>query len=157
VTTLRIAQVADRTGVPATTLRYYEEIGLLAPAGRTGNGYRVYSDRDVERLQFITRAKALDLSLGDLRELLGAWDSEDCADVQDRMATVVADRLTQTRQRIADLQRLADQLEDAADRLTAMPQSGRCDPGCPCSTSPGVEAAITGAVPVRLIARPPAG
>jgi MerR family regulatory protein len=54
--------VADRTGVPSTTLRYYEEIGLLAPAGRRDNGYRAYSDRDVERLQFITRAKALDLA-----------------------------------------------------------------------------------------------
>jgi MerR family copper efflux transcriptional regulator len=89
-TTLRIADVAERTGVPATTLRYYEDIGLLAPARRSGNGYRSYTDRDVERLTFITRAKQLDLSLDDLRELVTAWDGEG---VQERMAGVVSSRL----------------------------------------------------------------
>ena len=62
VTTMRIAEVAERTGVQVTTLRYYEEIRLLAPAGRSGNGYREYADRDLERLAFITRAKRLDIS-----------------------------------------------------------------------------------------------
>ena len=147
--------MADRTGVPASTLRYYEEIGLLVPAGRTGNGYRAYSDRDVERLQFIIRAKALDLSLDDLRELLSAWDSDDCADVQERMAQVVADRLARTRRRIADLYLLADQLQGVADRLTATPQPGRCGPGCPCSTAPGEQAPPVGAVPIHLLTRCP--
>src|SRR5262245_25838836 len=98
--TLRIAEVASRTGVPATTLRYYEEIGLVTPAARGGNGYREYSERDVERLRFVTRAKQLDLSLDDLRELLGAWDADDCSGVQEQMARVVSARIVQTQERI---------------------------------------------------------
>src|SRR5687768_513240 len=129
---LRIAEVAERTGVPATTLRYYEDIGLLAPAERTANGYRAYSERDVERLRFITGAKQLDISLDDLRELVRAWDGEDCGDVQERMAEVVAARLAETQGRLVDLVELAAQLQSAAARLAATPtrHGGACDDGC---------------------------
>jgi DNA-binding transcriptional MerR regulator len=162
MTTLRIAEVAEQTGVPATTLRYYEDIGLLAAAGRSANGYRAYSQRDVERLRFITRAKQLDLSLDDLRELLQAWDSDDCAGVQDRMSQVVSARLAQTQQRITDLMELAGQLQTAADRLTQAPQAGPCDPGCACTTAPPAPAASGGGhrsapVPVRLLTSAAAG
>ena len=136
MTTLRIAEVAEWTGVPATTLRYYEDIGLLAPAERTRNGYRAYSDRDVERLRFITRAKQLDISLDDLRELVVAWDGEDCGDVQERMVHVVSARLAETRERLVQLAELARQLESAAARLsTTAPHAGACDDGCACSTA----------------------
>ena len=69
MTSLRIAEVSERTGIPASTLRYYDEIGLLPATARRPNGYRAYSGRDVERLRFLTRAKRLDLSLDDLRVL----------------------------------------------------------------------------------------
>jgi DNA-binding transcriptional MerR regulator len=136
MTNLRIAEVAERSGVPATTLRYYEEIGLLVPAGRRPNGYRAYSQRDVERLRFITRAKRLDLSLEDLRELVTAWDGQDCGDVQERMAQLVTTRLTQTQDRVADLMALAGQLQTAAARLAGPARPGRCDDACACSIAP---------------------
>jgi DNA-binding transcriptional MerR regulator len=135
MTTLRIAEVAERTGVPATTLRYYEGIGLLTPAGRGGNGYRAYDEQDVERLRFITSAKQLDISLDDLRELVRAWDGRDCADVQTRMAQVVSERLTQTQDRVASLIELAAHLQEAAARLAAPTTDGPCGPGCACSTA----------------------
>src|SRR3954467_12290006 len=115
--TLRIAEVADRTGVPATTLRYYEDIGLLAPASRTANGYRAYTERDVERLRFVRRAKRLDIALEDLRELPAAWGGDDGAGVQERLSAVVAGRLGEARERLADLAGLTAQLEAAAARL----------------------------------------
>ena len=118
MTTMRIAEVAQRTGVPATTLRYYEEIGLLAPAGRSGNGYREYADRDLERLAFITRAKQLDISLDELRELVGVWD-DDCGQVHHRMTAVVASRVAQTQARIGELVALTAQLQAAAARLAS--------------------------------------
>jgi DNA-binding transcriptional MerR regulator len=150
MTTLRIADVAERTGVPATTLRYYEDIGLLAPARRSGNGYRSYSERDVERLTFITRAKQLDISLDDLRELVTAWDGEDCEGVQERMARVVSTRLREARERLAELVELTGQLQSAAARLASPPRSGACDDGCACSTAhEASSAAVVPLAPAR--------
>jgi len=135
MTRFRIAEVAHQTGVPTTTLRYYEDIGLLAKAERASNGYRFYTERDVERVRFITRAKQLHISLDELRELVTAWDGDDCQTVQFRMAGVVDDRLRETQLRIAELLELADQLELAAERLSQTPTEGGCSEGCACSTA----------------------
>ncbi|MBT2531106.1 MerR family transcriptional regulator [Arthrobacter sp. ISL-48] len=119
--TLRISEVAARTGVPATTLRYYEDIGLIGPAVRSANGYRTYDERDLERLAVITRAKKLDISLEDVRDLVAAWESDECGTVQHRLSGIVATRLRETRESIAELTGLADQLEQARARLTGKP------------------------------------
>jgi DNA-binding transcriptional MerR regulator len=140
MTTLRISEVAERTGVPATTLRYYEKVGLLAEAPRTRNGYRAYDERDLARLRFIARAKRLDLTLDDLRELAEAWDSDQCAHVQRRMARIVEARRVETQSRIAELAELDAQLRATTDRLAAAPAAGPCDDDCACAddATPGV-------------------
>ena len=70
-----IEQVAIRTGFTKRTLRYYEEIGLLLPTGRTGGNYRRYSDDDLQRLQRIKNLRdLLGFSLTDIRELIEADD-----------------------------------------------------------------------------------
>jgi DNA-binding transcriptional MerR regulator len=56
---LSITDVVRQTGVPSSTLRYYERVGLLASAHRGSNGYRQYDDRALDRLRFIARAKGL--------------------------------------------------------------------------------------------------
>ncbi len=156
MTTMRIAEVAERSGVPATTLRYYEEIGLLAPAGRSGNGYRQYAERDLERLAFITAAKQLDLSLDELLELVEAWD-EDCDQVQHRMIAMLTRRLGQTHARVIDLVALTSHLQAAADRLGSTPTTeGACSADCACMASHAdgssvpttCDAAGSGSVPV---------
>ncbi|MFJ8923786.1 MerR family transcriptional regulator [Streptomyces sp. NPDC102415] len=78
---MRISQLAERSGVPATTLRFYEGAGLL-PADRTPAGYRVYGEDAVERLAFIGAAKHLGLSLEEIGELLGVWEAGACRDVK---------------------------------------------------------------------------
>jgi DNA-binding transcriptional MerR regulator len=66
----RIEQVAARTGLTKRTLRYYEEIGLLAPPTRTEGGYRLYSPSDIQQLQRIKRLKdLLGFSLAEIREI----------------------------------------------------------------------------------------
>ena len=72
--TLRIGQVADRTGTTPRTIRYYEEIGLLPSApGREPGSHRVYGEDDVERLQELLSLKdLLGISLEELRELAAA-------------------------------------------------------------------------------------
>lgn len=67
---LRIGELAAELGLNPKTIRYYEEIGLLPPAKRTENGYRLYDSDDRERLQFISKAKAVGLSLEEIGEIL---------------------------------------------------------------------------------------
>lgn len=90
--TYRISQLAECSGVPASTLRFYETVGLL-PAARTAAGYRLYDDAALERLVFIASAKHLGLGLEEIRDLLGVWDRGVCAAVRARLAPLVAARI----------------------------------------------------------------
>src|SRR5947209_7787131 len=70
-----IEQVAAQTGLTKRTLRYYEEVGLLPPTGRTEGNYRRYSEEDIQRLERIKNLRDLmGFSLADIRELLEADD-----------------------------------------------------------------------------------
>lgn len=71
---MQIGEVADRTGLSLRTIRYYEEVGLLAPTARTSGGFRLYAEVDVERLELIKRMKPLDFSLEETRDLLEVLD-----------------------------------------------------------------------------------
>lgn len=127
---MRIAQLAERTGVPATTLRFYDTTGLL-PAGRTPSGYRVYGQDAVERLAFIGAARHLGLRLEEIGELLGVWSSGACADVKAELRPRVVARLAEAETRLADLAAFTASLRRALDQLDALPdRTGRCDPGC---------------------------
>src|SRR5215831_1938986 len=75
---LRIDQVAARTGLTKRTLRYYEELGLLAPPTRTEGGYRLYSPADVQHLQRIKRLRdLLGFSLKEIREIAEAEEERE--------------------------------------------------------------------------------
>jgi len=67
---MNIGELADRSGVPAKTIRYYEKSKLIPPAKRDVNGYRIYGPADVERLEFLRRARAFDFSIEECRALL---------------------------------------------------------------------------------------
>ncbi|RMI46055.1 MerR family transcriptional regulator [Streptomyces triticirhizae] len=128
--TLRISQLAARTGVPATTLRYYESAGLL-PAARTPAGYRVYGRDAVDRLAFIATAKHLGLSLEEIAELLAVWEAADCRAVRADLRPRVLARLAAAEERAAELASFTATLRAALARLDALPdRSGRCDPSC---------------------------
>jgi len=70
---MNIGTVAERCGIPAKTIRYYEDIGLIRPAARRENGYRTYSLFDARQLKFIQRARSLGFSVEEVRELLDLW------------------------------------------------------------------------------------
>ena len=81
---MKIGEAAARTALPAKTIRYYEQIGLVAPA-RRGNAYRDYGDREVHELRFIARARALGFNIEQCRHLLALYRdrSRASADVRD--------------------------------------------------------------------------
>jgi MerR family copper efflux transcriptional regulator len=127
---MRISQLAKRSGIPATTLRYYEDTGLL-PAGRTAAGYRVYGDDAVERLRFISAGKHLGLALADIRELLTTWEAGTCAQVKASLRPRITARLAQAAQRAAEIQAVTTTLHGALEHLDMLPdRAGRCGPGC---------------------------
>jgi MerR family transcriptional regulator, copper efflux regulator len=64
------------TGLPAKTIRYYEEIGLVSPA-RGENGYRSFSETDLHKLAFLARSRSLGFSLDDCRQLLSLYDDDE--------------------------------------------------------------------------------
>jgi len=129
---LRIGQLARESGFTAKTLRYYEAIGLLRPAARGSNGYRLYADESLPRLRFVHRAKGLGLSLIDIRTILQISD-EGRLPCEHVMAVVERDleRIDAQMQRLSDLRRdlLAMKL-----RMSDALASGAASPGggCPC-------------------------
>lgn len=82
---LTIGALAKAVGLTTPTIRYYEDIGLIPPAGRTGRGQRVYRDTDVERLILIRRCRDFGFSIDQTRQLLGLSVSadQDCTKVRD--------------------------------------------------------------------------
>ncbi|MFT9480261.1 MerR family transcriptional regulator [Streptomyces sp. 11-1-2] len=128
--TMRISQLAERSGVPATTLRFYESAGLL-PADRTPAGYRSYREDAVERLAFIGAAKHLGLPLEEIGELLGVWESGACREVKADLRPRIAGRLDEAERRVAELTAFTASLHSALKHLDALPdRAGRCDPEC---------------------------
>ena len=73
----RIGELATELGLNPKTIRFYEEIGLLPPAKRGDNGYRLYDDADRERLHFIAQAKAVGLTLEEIGDILTVRGSGD--------------------------------------------------------------------------------
>jgi DNA-binding transcriptional MerR regulator len=71
---LQIGEVAQRTGLSFRTIRYYEEIELVVPSGRTAGGFRLYTQADVERLLIVKAVRPLRLNLDETRDMLGARD-----------------------------------------------------------------------------------
>ena len=104
---MNIGDVAERTGVPPKTIRYYEDIGLVSPA-RSGNGYRAFRMADVHKLIFLGRARALGFSIEDCRTLLALWgdESRSSAEVK-RLAEAQLETIDA---KIASLQEMRDTL-----------------------------------------------
>lgn len=98
---MNIGEIAKRSRIPAKTIRYYEDIGLVSP-GRTANGYRDFSDLDFHQLQFLGRARALGFSIEDCRTLLQLW--QDKSRTSSDVKAVVSTHLSKIDKKIEDLQ-----------------------------------------------------
>jgi Cu(I)-responsive transcriptional regulator len=97
---MNIGDAAERSGLPAKTIRYYEDIRLVKPA-RGENGYRDYSSDDVHRLRFLQRARSLGFSVEECRQLLSLYTDKqrESADVK----AVAEAKLVEIDRKIAEL------------------------------------------------------
>lgn len=110
----RIGELAKVCDINNDTLRFYEKNKLLTPSSRTESGYRVYSEADRERLQFILRAKHVGFTLAEINELLSIEvdkASKACADVK----VLVDDKLAVIEQKMAELSRFQTSLQRLSD------------------------------------------
>ena len=114
---MRIGEAAGRAGVPAKTIRFWEEQHMLPAPARTPAGYRDYDPAIVERLTFIRQAQAAGLTLERIRQVLDIRDGGDppCSHV----AGLIARRLAEVDARLAELARTRDQLVVLAARAAA--------------------------------------
>ena len=126
---MNISEVGKRAGLPAKTIRYYEEIGLIAPP-RDANGYRAFRDTDMHKLAFLGRARALGFTIEDCRTLLALWEDQDRASADVR--ALAKDHLTRIEAKIADLEEMRDTL---ASLVRACAGDDR--PDCPILKSLG--------------------
>jgi len=114
---LRIGELGARLGLSTATLRYYESLGLLGEPERSPSGYRLFDDDDEERVRFILRAKALDLTLDEIRSLLDLWRQGTCGDTRTSLRHLVAHKIQEARDRARQAEAFAAQLTHVYARL----------------------------------------
>ena len=105
---MNISEVSNRAQLPTKTVRYYADIDLVAPLGRSGAGYRTYSDIELRKLVFVRRARESGFSIEECRELLGLYENADrnSADVK----AIAARKLEEIEAKQRELQMLHDEL-----------------------------------------------
>lgn len=124
-----IGEVAERSGIAAKTLRYYEDIGLLQPPARSASGYRRYESDVLDRLVFIKSAQVLGLSLGEIRSVIALRDDGETP--CEHVATLVAAHLDEIDRTIRDLRSIKAELRSLLERAPTL-DPAQCDPNRVC-------------------------
>jgi DNA-binding transcriptional MerR regulator len=148
---LRVAELAARAGVAASTVRFYERAGLLSPARRAVNGYRIFDESALEELAFIQRAKAIGMSLEDIAGLVAVWPSGSCQSLQAQMRVHLAGQISAVREQRAGLDAFERQLQTVLGRLSAR------DPGPEQCGRDAAARPTFSLIPMTLLPKPSLG
>lgn len=121
---MNISAAAQAASLSVKTVRYYDEIGLVPPQGRSGSGYRTYGDGELRKLIFVRRAREFGFSVGECRGLLDLY--------QDQNRTS-ADVKQMAQKRLAEIEEKQKELQSLHDDLSHLVQACRGDnrPDCP--------------------------
>jgi MerR family mercuric resistance operon transcriptional regulator len=119
-----ISQLAKAAGVPTTTMRYYERIGLVEPEDRSHGNYRLYSDMSLQKVNFIRAAQATGFTLDDVKALLSddAGGTPKCGNVQG----LIEDRLVDIEERLKDLRHVRQVLKSALEKCQKQKKTDCC-------------------------------
>lgn len=123
---MNISQVAERAGLPAKTIRYYEEIGLIRPL-RGANGYRAFRESDLHKLSFLGRARGLGFTIEECRKLLALYEDRERASAD--VKALAEAHLRDMEVKIAELRAMQATLRDLVDSC-----AGDHRPDCPILT-----------------------
>jgi DNA-binding transcriptional MerR regulator len=130
---MRIGELAHRSGLAPSALRYYEQVGLMPEPHRAPSGYRSYGTDALDRLTFIRSAQAVGLTLAEVGQVLGIRDAGEapCQVVTD----LIELRHAEVRARIAELQSLEQELAELRERAARL-EPRDCDPSGVCHVIP---------------------
>ena len=106
---MKIGELAKMAGCQVVTIRYYEKEGLLNQPERTGGNYRLYGDREIDRLRFIRHCRRHGMALSEIRELLAFKDNPKAS--CDWVTTLVEDHIANVEEQMRSLSQLKEQLE----------------------------------------------
>lgn len=120
---MNISDVAKASALPAKTIRYYEDIGLIQPA-RSENGYRTFSETDVHKLRFLARSRSLGFSIEDCRALLALYEDDQRASSE--VKAIARKQLGEIAAKIADLRAMEATLSHLVETC-----AGDDRPDCP--------------------------
>ncbi|WP_137151304.1 Cu(I)-responsive transcriptional regulator [Devosia sp. FKR38] len=109
---MNIGEAASASGVSAKMIRYYESIGLIRPAQRTGSNYRVYGGAEVHLLRFVKRARTLGFSVDETAALLGLW--QDKGRASGEVKAIAVNHIAALEAKIADLEGMVRTLKHLA-------------------------------------------
>ena len=142
---LKIGQLADLAGCTIKAVRFYEASGLLPPPARSPSGYRLYTERDLKRLQFIQRAKLIGLPLAKIKELALHLSEEECAcpTIRPHLEQLIREQLKDVGAKLDQLMVLREELDGF---LAKMRRARRRLPEELCACAGGAEP-----VPTRLL------
>lgn len=129
---MNIGDVAKASGLPAKTIRYYEDIALVTPK-REINGYRVFSDTDLHKLRFLARARALGFAIEDCRVLLALYEDKSRSSAEVKEVS---------RKHLDDIDRKIEQLQSMRHTLAQLVEACAGDdrPDCPILQDLGQDA-----------------
>lgn len=121
---MKIGALAEATGTPVETIRFYEREGLLPPPTRAENNYRMYLPLHVERLAFVRQCRGLDMTLDEIRGLIELRESpaQDCGEIN----TLLDEHIGHVAQRIGELRALEKDLKTLRARCTSPHAIAEC-------------------------------
>ncbi|MCC7338403.1 MAG: heavy metal-responsive transcriptional regulator [Pirellulaceae bacterium] len=119
-----ISQLAHAADIPATTVRYYERVGLVEPEDRSAGNYRLYSEQSLRKLKFIRAAQAIGFTLDDVKALISTPSNSaaSCREVQSLMEK----RLAEVDQRLKDLRHVQRVLKTSLEKCRETEQVDCC-------------------------------
>lgn len=120
---MNISEVGKRAGLPAKTIRYYEDIGLISPL-RSENGYRQFRESDLHKLAFLGRARALGFSIEDCRNLMTLYEDRGRASAD--VKAIASEHLVAIDAKLAELQQMRHTLAELVQAC-----AGDNRPDCP--------------------------
>ncbi|MDE1171750.1 MAG: Cd(II)/Pb(II)-responsive transcriptional regulator [Verrucomicrobium sp.] len=121
---MKIGELAEAAQCTVETVRYYEKAGLLPKSDRSGNNYRVYGQRHLDRLRFVRNCRALDMSQEEVHALLRLMDkpASDC----DSVNLLLDEHISHVDARIEELQKLKGQLTGLRKKCRTRRQVKEC-------------------------------